>query len=595
MHLDAFQALAASNLFSQLPHDIIKDVFDKIEYQSLLRGETLFKQGDIGDAYFILLSGRLSIVKDQPIGELLPGEGFGELALLSDQPRAASIVAVRDCELGRLDKSQFQSLVNTHPQVAVELLKVVGQWLNKQSAPVKKTPCKIITLLKMANNSAVSQMITQLVVTASSSKRTIHITPAQLTKQLDVAAKAENLAQNATVKLNQWLISLEEQNDLIFLEVEQAPSESLQYCLRQADEILYLIDATTQPSQLPEHIPQSSGLDAIEVEREVVLIHSENATRPSNTVDWISACKVTKHHHVRLQNVHDLQRLVRDLCDESIALVLGGGAARGFAHIGVIRAMQALDIPIDYICGTSMGGIIAAQYADGYSVEDLRQINFNSWVVSQPHKDFTLPISSLLSAGRAKKLTSDVFSERCIEDLWLNFFCVSTDVTDLKTHIHSSGKIWPALLASGAIPGVCSSIVSEQGNLLVDGGVLDNLPVQEMRHRHRGKIIAVNVTEMTGLEANVKDVIPPNGWRALWQYLNPFNTQKPFPHIFKLIYHTSTLASKVNADASEKMADFCIRPNCSQYGSTEVSAIDDFIEIGYREAMSVLRDSDIGL
>lgn len=300
-------------------------------------------------------------------------------------------------------------------------------------------------------------------------------------------------------------------------------------------------------------------------------------------------CKVKRHHHIRQDNKGDLQRLAREINGESIALVLGGGGARSFAQIGVIKAMEELSIPIDKVAGTSMGAIIAAQYADGYSPEQMLALNEEIWLRQKPHKDFTLPVSSLLSAHRAKQQTCGVFAQRHIEDLWLDFFCISTDLTELKPYHHRQGLVWSALLASGAIPGVCSSIVSDEGSLLVDGGILDNLPVAAMREHHKGPVIAVDISSDKGLKPGVTDTIPPNGWQALWQYLNPFAKKRRFPHIFKLISHTATLTGKVNAHTSRKLADLCLTPDCRGHGLMEMKRIDQLVERGYREAIPKLQ------
>ena len=583
MELDIKTYLTNSSLFAQLDAATLADVLDVIECQRLYRGQTLFRQGDVGDAFYLLASGRLTIIKDTVVGELLPGESFGELALISDQPRAATIVAARDCELARLPKQQFQQILQRHPSIAVELLKLLSQRLNHQQQDITQKVAKVITLVVKSAHPAVTNLPASLTQTLSNMGKTLHLDAAKLDQQLKPGA-AEIFGRDTQMPDEQLgrLLSIQEQQcDYIVLETPAESSTWRNFCLSQADKVLYLVHGDDKPETLSVKLRSYVDTDA---SRELVLVHSDTTNKPCFTVNWLKLFDAQNHHHIRQNNPADTQRLARNVADQSIALVLGGGGARSFAHIGVIKAMEELGIKIDRIAGTSMGAIIGAQYADGHNPKQLQAINEEIWVHNKPHHDVTLPVTSLLSAGRAKEQTCKVFAQRHIEDLWLDYFCISTDLTQLKPCRHESGAIWSALLASGAIPGICSSIVSDEGSLLVDGGLIDNLPVAAMRERHRGPIIAVDVSSDKGLRPNTTSTIPPNGWRALWSYLNPWAKQRPFPHIFKLITHTATLASKINAESSRQLADLCLTPKCEGHKLMEMKNLDKLIEQGYLEA-----------
>lgn len=583
MSLDIKSCLANSPLFAQLDPQTLVAVFAAIECQRLSRGQTLFRQGDPGDAFYILVSGRLTIMKDTVIGELLPGDSFAELALISNQPRAATIIAARDCELARLPKQQFQQILQRHPAIAVELIKLLGQRLNAQQQTKTTKAGKVIALVVMGNHTGVKKLPTLLTQSLKIHGKVRRLLVSQLDHRLWQGA-SEALGSNEVVsdeQLGRLLSTQEQQCDYVLLETTAAPSTWRNFCLSQADKVLYLVSADEKPQALAPQLRSHIGADTL---RQLVLVHSAIANKPSFSTHWLKCYDVTSHHHIRQYHQADRERLARDIADQSIALVLGGGGARSFAHIGVIKAMEELGIPIDRIAGTSMGAIIGAQYADGHNPQQLQTINEHIWIDSKPHRDITLPITALLSAGRAKQQTCKVFGQRDIEDLWLDFFCISTDLTQLKPYRHEKGPIWSSLLASGAIPGICSSIVSDSASLLVDGGLLDNLPVAAMRERHRGPIIAVDVSSDKGLKPHVTSTIPPNGWRALWGYLNPWAKQRPFPHIFKLITHTATLASKINAESSRQLADLCLTPQCNGHKLMEMKHLDKLIEQGYLEA-----------
>ena len=380
-----------------------------------------------------------------------------------------------------------------------------------------------------------------------------------------------------------WLEAQQKLQGYVVLQTSVKPSIWRDCAMTMADKVLYLVDNDEQQSLVPK------ALEALVKDKaELVICHQASTLKPNKTAHLLQRYEIKRHHHVRYHNNDDVQRLIRDITGESLAVVLGGGGARSFVHIGVLKAMEELGIAVDRIGGTSMGAIVAAQYAAGHSPAELQSLNHEVWVRGKPHKAFTLPITSLLSARRAKCLTQAVFADSHIEDLWLDFFCVSSDLTHLRAHIHDSGVLWSALLASGAIPGVCSSIVSEHGAVLVDGGMLDNLPVNPMKARHQGKVIAVDVTSSHGLKANVDNTIPPNGMRALWDYINPFAKHRRYPHTLKLLAHTASLAAKVNAQASRKVADLCITPTCHQYKAMDMQNLDKLVEVGYQEAIPKL-------
>ena len=387
-----------------------------------------------------------------------------------------------------------------------------------------------------------------------------------------------------SAQLSQWLRRQSQQPGVVLLETAAERSTWRDCCLALADKVLLLVDCHASAT-LPIAFDSAAYAKS-----ELVIYHRDAQAKARKTTTLLERFKgehlqPLRHHHVRHNNPADIRRLARDLTGQSTAVVLGGGSARSFVHIGVLRAMETLGIEVDRIGGTSMGAIVGAQYAAGYCPDDLLNLNHETWVRGKPHKSFTLPMTSLLSARRAKHLTQAVFEDQHIEDLWLDFFCVSSDLTHLKAHIHERGLIWSALLASGAIPGVCSSIVSEHGAVLVDGGVLDNLPVSPMQARNNGQVIAVDVTSTRGLRANVNDVVPPNGLKALWDYINPFAKDRRYPHTLKLLSHTSVLAAKVNAQASRQLADLCLTPDCHQYKAMDMRNLHALADLGYEQAM----------
>ncbi|MEO1192428.1 MAG: patatin-like phospholipase family protein [Pseudomonadota bacterium] len=574
-----------SALFNHIESETLDEVVDLFQYQRLLRGDTLFKKGDSGDAFYILLSGRLQVIDDKPVAELSTGESFGELALINDSPRAATIKALRDSELGRLDKNHFEQILKNHAEVAVEIIKVMGGWLGSGPRFARKHSSSVVTVVELDEQRLSVQWLPSLTSELQKVGSAHYICEQTLDNQFCNDDDEVSAGSFREERFARWLSEQEEHYRTIILHCTARRSRWRDFCLRQADRVLYLADPLTPCERLklkspPDRVPEQV--------HELVLLHPRGAARPQNTRSWLSQISLSRHHHMRMGNNQDLHRMCRELNLCTKAVVLGGGGARSFAQIGVLKAMETLGIGIDRIGGTSMGAIIGAQYADGYTPDEILEINIDTWERNKPHKAFTLPISSLLTAGRSKRLIQNVFGERDIEDLWMNFFCISSDLTQLQSRCHETGKIWWSLLASGAIPGICSSIISDDGSLLVDGGLIDNLPVGVMNEMHEGTIIAVDVASDSGLSPNWQHTIPPNGLRALWHQVNPFSKAKPHPHIFKLFTHTLTLASKINSETSRQLADLCITLDCQDHGLMQMESLASLMTKGYDTAMPVL-------
>lgn len=573
-------------LFRKLPLVVLDELVDLFEYQKLLRGETLFQQGDTADSFYILLSGRLQVIRKKPVAELTPGDSFGELALIGDQARSATIIGQRDSELGKLHRHDFDAILKAYPEISVELLKVVGSWLTTEEKFNSNKVSGIVTMVLLDRDAKAKSLPGLVAQSLKALGATHHLTLENLAQYFNWDSHSTSQHQQfREEEVARWLSEHEQAGDFILLETTDEPSRWRDFCLRQADRIMFITNQQSAPgAQSFERLPDSN----VETLRQLVLVHSDAQSGPTATAQWLSHHNVNSHFHIRIDQQKDIQRLAREIAKKSVAVVLGGGGARSFAQIGMLKAMEELGIPVDKVSGVSMGAIIAAQYADGYSSDEILKLNIEAWLKGKPHKGFTLPISSLLSASRASELAKVVFGHRHIEDLWLPFFCVSTDLTTLAARYHYSGEIWTALLASGAIPGICSSIISENNTLLVDGGLLDNLPVERMKQQHEGKVIAVDVATDKGLLPNVKGPIPPNGFKALWQQITANKNRRPFPHIFKLMMHTVTLASKVNSEKSRQVADLCLNLKCNDYGLMEMRNLEALAETGYSESYPVL-------
>jgi len=263
-------------------------------------------------------------------------------------------------------------------------------------------------------------------------------------------------------------------------------------------------------------------------------------------------------------------------------LVFSGGGARGFAHIGVIKALRDAAIPIDVIGGASMGAIIAAQHASGFEVDAMIELNRRSFSGSQL-SDLTVPAVALRKARSTVRRLQSMFGERQIEDLPLRYFCTSSDLTHARVCVHDRGPVWLWTRASCSIPGLTPPIASG-GSLLVDGGLLNNLPADIMRQRCNGSVIAVNVTPTVDLTTDAPLVAAMSGWPHLWRMLFSGSGQRPFPNIAQILSRTVLVASVSDAQSQARYSDLYLAPALDGIGMGSFDAIDRTVEAGYRHA-----------
>lgn len=184
---------------------------------------------------------------------------------------------------------------------------------------------------------------------------------------------------------------------------------------------------------------------------ELVLLHNLDTVSPSGTSRWLDERDLHTHPHVRYKDQPQMERLARRVAGKALGVVLSGGGARGFAHVGVLRAMEEQGIEIDLIGGTSMGSLIGGMYATdrglGVMVELAERF-------ANPKRlfDYTLPLTSLMASKKVTQVIHEVFGDISIEDLWRPFFCISSNLTRAETVIHRHGSLWNSVRASICCP-----------------------------------------------------------------------------------------------------------------------------------------------
>jgi predicted acylesterase/phospholipase RssA/CRP-like cAMP-binding protein len=584
--LRAYRLLSVlPRLFGSLDAALLEEMEGCLEWLHLGRGEILFHQGDPETGLCILLSGRLQAAVYQAdggvriVGEVAPGETVGEMGLFTGEPRSAEVKAVRDSELVKLSPAAFRRLADRCPQAVMEISRIVIQRLRRnirrQEAAGRSTS---IALLPATADFPIQEFARSLVEALSSSCSVLHLSGSRLERMLATPGLAQTAPGAAdSIRLEAWLDEQETRYEFLIYETDPRPTAWSHRCLRQADRVLIVARAEDGPR--PGALERALLGGDVAARSLLVLTHRPEAALPSGTEAWLEARDVDGHLHLRRRQ-EDFQRLARLLSGKAVGLVLSGGGAKGFAHMGVLQALEEAGIPVDLIGGTSMGAVMGAGYAMGVSPREGVARSKDLFARHRPFKEYTLPLVSLLAGRRLNDLLQELYGDARLEDLWLNTFCISTNLTTAEACVHNRGPVWRAVRGSLAIPGMLEPVIAGE-NLLVDGGVVNNLPVDVMRRRCEGTVLAVNASPKKDVRLSSELACFPTAWQLLAARLNPFRKAVRVPGIFQVLGRTTMLGSVHHGEAVRDEADFWLDLPLDGFSMLDFAEIDRIVAAGY--------------
>jgi NTE family protein len=418
---------------------------------------------------------------------------------------------------------------------------------------------------------------------------------------MDRAAGTDGVSTTAGAPADQSvaaaLDALEAQHDFILL-VADAESEAwTRRCVRHSDELLLLADSTRQPAVHPFERTCVEGRPArSEAAEMLVLLHPADTVTPRGTREWLARRPVTGHVHLRRGLERDMARLARLISRNAVGLVLGGGGARGFAHLGIWRALQEQGVEIDCVGGTSIGSVMAALVATDQPVE--RAISVAKKAFSRnPTGDYNwLPLISLIKGRRVRRAIDGALRELvgdnvAVEDLWKTYFCVATNYTQASEQRVTSGDLAGALLASGAIPGALPPVVRD-GDLLCDGGTFNNFPVDLMREvRGVGKVLGVDLGARHARKLEFDEV--PGSWTLLRDRFRPWQKRRyRLPSLMAYLLNITILYSMSRQDEAKRQTDVYFCPPLSRVGLLQWSRFDQIVRQGHEHGVEVLAKLD---
>ncbi len=388
----------------------------------------LFRAGEAADSAFVIQSGRLEvIVEDEVIRTVKRGGVIGELALLTGEPRSASVRAVRDTALLRIDRRAFERAISEDHEFTVALCGALATRLAASTGPARlPDPVGVVAVITLDQSISVDDVAGRLAGELEAAGRAT-----VLRDQPDHDAAEHATRVDRAAERNRWVI----------VAATAGPADPwTRTCLSEADRVV----AVTRGS------PDADWRRGTSVLRgsELLILGRDGAPRMVDAFRPRSVQLLADEQAVR----RCLEVGARRLAGRALGVVLSGGGARAFAHLGVIEELRAAGARIDRVAGASMGALIAgavAQDLDDAAIYDAIHVNF---VEQNPSGDYTLPLYSLVRGRRTERLLAEAFGDTRIEQLPRRFFCVSTDLNARSLVVHRSGPLHEAVFASLSIP-----------------------------------------------------------------------------------------------------------------------------------------------
>ena len=578
--------LAESSLFANLSAaslDALVALASPLEVSS---GERLFSEGDVAEHLYVVATGRLRVTIEggYVAGFVGPLEPIGEIGLLSGEKRTATIDAVRDSQLIQIRRDELMQFLIANPTALVAITRVLIGRLRQNQRQQKLQSARsarafaVIPASPGTDALAVAQALAEKLGARDPTRL---IDAAYVDREMGEGEAYTPINDSShNHRLVEWLNAVERNHRYLIYSAAADPSAWAARCMRQADRVLVVIDASQPPITTPMlDALRRSGILALV---ELVILRPQGAPA-GDVLAWKALSGAKSHYFVRPGNATDLESLARQLTGRAIGLVLGGGGARGFAHLGLLRALEERGMRIDVAGGSSMGALISALVACGYSSNEMLPLLRETFVTHNYLNDYMFPRIALIKGRKFLRRLRQIFGEMKIEELLLPFFCVATNLTRGTATVLDSGPLEIWLAASMSVPGIAPPVVYK-GELLADGAVVNSLPTDIMQGLARGPIIASNVSTEGDIRAPGIEGPDPEG---LLTWTGPGEP----PNLRDILFRTATLTSESGVRTRAASADLYLRMPVVGIGMFEWKRMDEIIDRGYQFAKEKLAAS----
>ena len=462
--------------------------------QDLIRGQILVAQGDPSDSLFMVLHGALAVRRAgalEPIAELRAGELVGEIGFFGNMPRTADVVAIRDTSVMVLTRAAYQQLAADAPAIVEALLAALAQRFARETArltPMRASPKARTVALIDAGHEPVPAAFERRI------REGLTAAEAEILCAAGLQQMFPGRALDAP-EITDWLNRLEHAVPLVAYFGGREATPWARKAIRQADMVVFVCRGEAPTGPLTEI--ESFACDVHPASaRRLVRIHDRRSSTVGGTTAWLKRLPSFMHHHVALEDQLDVDSLIRFLAGRAVGFVAAGGGSFGTAHVGIYKAFRERGVKFDIFVGTSVGSAMAAGFAKNLDAEDLERGTHEIFVRSRSFRRPTWPRYALLDHKVFDRALAEQYGGDClIEDCWKPFAAVATNLSSHNLELIRTGLLWEAVRASSAIPGLLPPFYRRDGAMLVDGCLIDNVPLAPMHQLKSGPNLVVHFGE----------------------------------------------------------------------------------------------------
>jgi len=576
LHEKAIRVLRASRGFGVLDDAVLNDLASALVFRDVAGGTQVYKEGENSDSMLFCVSGGMRVSRGAGAdlnlyNEVRPGQSVGEVGLILQQPRTADVTAIRDSTVAYLSRASYEELLTKHPLALNQVfVKTVYNFM-RHTPVAHQQYAQSFAVVPLHDGAESAEVAHQLATAFASMGGAHHLRP----------------PENGSNHIGRHADELEGEYEYLVYEAQASPSEWTRRAFRQADQVIFVASAgsTQAMGEIEERLTREPGFHL--KRKHLVLVHKDGARVPVDIGLWRDVREFERTYPVREGRPADFSRLARFLTGTAVGVVLGGGGARGFAHLGVLRALEENGIPVDLVGGNSMGALIGAQFACGVPLEEIRE---RTQAFAGGGERLTLPVISIVSGRRVERDLKRMFGDTTMDDLWTPFFAAACNLSKGVTSVQDRGPLWRAVLASNSPAGLFPPVL-DRGDLLVDGAILENVPVEAMRvrlgtplekRRGNGTIIAIDVDVREGPGAD-PDLSRLSVWNAVKGYFN--SGANPTPSIASILYSAGHIGGAAQRGRTIAQADHYLEPPVAEFSLMGYSRSREIAEVGYRYAI----------
>jgi predicted acylesterase/phospholipase RssA/CRP-like cAMP-binding protein len=457
------ESLSRIPFFRGLPAETLAAISAKLQRIHLEHGEIVFGEGSLGDAMYLIESGQVKVSvnasqQEKIINYLGPGNFFGEMALLLDQRRSATVTVTIDADLWLLRKVDLDELLVDHPAIALQITKELSRRLSDVVTENVRRPGYTLVAVFGSEVWRLAESIYKL---TQQRVALFDATGTNLTHQIEVQ--------------NERLVILEAMDDLS----SETLVETLGILVDGFDWVLMALSPTYN----------SVSAKALQLAKATVFCNTP-------TVDWISASSSGPIFYCDNSQAQ-IERTARKIARRVVGLALSSGGARGIAHIGVLETLEKANIPIDIIAGTSAGSLFGGLYAVGKSTDEIATFAKNLIKLIDLKSGLwdpklSLPWSGLIKGDATLKYLAKQFNHATFADTKIPFYVVAADVLSGEQVVFEEGSLAQAVRASIGMIGIFAPYQLNEHHL-IDGGAVNPVPASILVEKGADIIIASSV------------------------------------------------------------------------------------------------------